>query len=262
MSPSSSGDPHALYERARRVAERAGVRVDLPATLPELVPEDGRPGVVCGADVELRPTTRADRIPPGNLVVVLPGAHLDRCSFVFRGKGNVVVIGPDARLKLVALRVGGRDGTAVVGARSTWASGTLISGGWHGAPPVSVVVGADCMISNGVVLRTTDSHGIFDAGTGERLNDPEDVLVHEHVWLGNGARASKGARIDANAILGQLSLATGTLQPGGLYAGVPAKLLRSRVTWSRSASWDDIPEEYAGADSEPGTPGPDEGPKA
>jgi acetyltransferase-like isoleucine patch superfamily enzyme len=107
----------------------------------------------------------------------------------------------------------------------------------------TVTIGAGCMLSSQVVVRTSDGHGIFDA-TGEQLNLPAPVTVGDQVWLGNGVRVSKGCSIGSNAIVGQLSLAVGSLEPFGLYVGVPARRVRAGVTWSRTGRWEDAPEEF------------------
>lgn len=179
-------------------------------------------------------------IQSGNLVFICAGAELTRCTVHASGKGGIIVIGPEARLKNVVLMVSGRDCSLVVGAGTSWESGR----GFSSKQSRLLAIGQDCMFSNTVSLRTNDAHGIFDLSTHEHINPPEDVVVHAHVWLGNGARVSKGAEIGMSTIVGQASVATGKLDPRCVYAGVPARKLREKVTWSRTTSWDDIPDAF------------------
>ena len=107
-----------------------------------------------------------------------------------------------------------------------------------------IALGNDCMISNTVVIRTFDGHGIFDASTKERINHSEDVFLGHHVWLGNSARVNKGARVGSGTILGQCAIASGVLDGNCIYAGAPARKIREGVVWSRTGAYEDIPAAY------------------
>lgn len=48
----------------------------------------------------------------------------------------------------------------------------------------SIKIGKDCMLSSGVMIRTSDSHSIIDLTTGKRKNIAEDVEIKNHVWIG------------------------------------------------------------------------------
>lgn len=47
----------------------------------------------------------------------------------------------------------------------------------------NVVVGEDCMFSNDIQIRSSDSHSILDLG-GKRLNQADDIVIGKHCWLG------------------------------------------------------------------------------
>lgn len=169
-------------------------------------------------------------------IVFGEGATIDGAFFDV-GPGCEVEIGSGCRVNRGKIVV--RGGSKVsIGAETTWESGVMLAG--MGS---SIVVGRDCMLSNQVMLRTSDGHGMFDA-TGQCLNPAESVRLADHVWLGNGARVSKGSSIGEGAIVGQLSLAVGPLHAYSLYVGTPARQLRTGVTWSRTMSWDDVPLQY------------------
>ena len=126
----------------------------------------------------------------------------------------------------------------VIGSESTWESGTCICDGQ------AVMIGKDAMISNGVVVRTSDGHGIFDMTNGELINPPASVYVNKHVWLGNSSRVNKDVYIGENTVLGGMSVASGKLKPNSIYAGIPAKLIKENIAWSRTYSINDVPEEF------------------
>ena len=169
-------------------------------------------------------------------IVFGDGATIDG-ALIDLGPGCEVEFGPGCRINRGRIVVRGRSKVSI-GAETTWESGVMLAG-----MGCSIVVGRDCMLSNQVMLRTSDGHGIFDA-EGRCINPAESVRLADHVWLGNGARVSKGSSIGEGVIVGQLSLVVGTLDAYSLYVGSPTRQLRTGVTWSRTMKWDDVPARY------------------
>lgn len=161
----------------------------------------------------------------------IDGAHLEV------GAGCELRIEPGCRLRRCKVVV--QAGSSVsIGAGTTWESGAILA-----TRGQRVAIGEDCMLSSNVVLRTADGHGIFDAA-GEQLNRPGPVTVGDHVWLGNAVRVGKGTTIGTGTIVGQMSLAMGDLDSYSLYVGVPARPLRRDVCWSRTGTWENVPERF------------------
>ena len=46
-----------------------------------------------------------------------------------------------------------------------------------------ITLGDDCMVSVQVHLQQTDSHPIFDARNGERINRGKHIRIGNHVWI-------------------------------------------------------------------------------
>lgn len=96
-----------------------------------------------------------------------------------------------------------------------------------------IIIGDDCMLSNQVTLRTGDSHCITDNSTGEKINQEKDIVLEEHVWLGNGVTVLKGVTMGKNSIAGTKSLVTTDISSNCLCAGIPAKIIRTDINWDR-----------------------------
>jgi len=197
-------------------------------------------GVCFGDDVELARGCSIDSRGDGNVVVIAPGCQLNKVVLNVRGSGNLLYFGPETRLRNLMVKAVGEDNTVAFGRDVSFESGTVLCerGGR------SLFVGDDCMFSNSIILRTTDHHGIFDRSTRERLNEPADVVVESHVWLGNGVRVNKGTRIGSGTVVGQSSIVGGTLEANCIYAGVPARKLRSDIVWSRTEGYRGVPKAY------------------
>jgi acetyltransferase-like isoleucine patch superfamily enzyme len=187
-------------------------------------------------------------------------ANSGRLPLMISGNNNKVIIGKDVQLRDSFINIIGSDcvveigdecvfiraqlilneaSKIIIGAKTTWVGGFCRAeqGG-------SIVVGCDCMFSGDINIRTSDGHGIFDLETQEIINPPKDIVIHPRVWLGYGSTVSKGTIIGQCTVLGQMSLATGTLDANCIYAGVPAKKIRSGITWSRGMTYDTIPKHF------------------
>lgn len=213
-------------------------RSDIPAM--EIVETTDVRGVSLGDEAVLSRGCTIDCRGEGNVVVLAANVHLSKVSLIVRGDGNIVYFGPETRLRNVMVKAVGDGNTVAFGRDVTFESGTVLCerGGR------SLLVGDDCMFSNSIIVRTTDHHGIFDRSTRARLNEPADVVVGAHVWLGNGARVNKGTRVGSGTVVGQMSVVSGTLEPNCIYAGVPGRKLREDVVWSRTESFGGIPKEF------------------
>ena len=102
----------------------------------------------------------------------------------------------------------------------------------HDSSYAEVTVGRDNLWSKGISVRPDDLHQMYDMHTGEILNYPKPIIVHDHVWVGEGVTFLKGAEVAKNSIVGSGSLVTGTFsQENVAIAGVPAKVVREDVNW-------------------------------
>ena len=89
------------------------------------------------------------------------------------------------------------------------------------------------MFSAGIAVRTHDDHGIIDTETGQTLNAPGNVHFEPHVWVGLDATILKGVRLGFGSIVATRALVTRNVPPKTLVAGLPARVLRTNVSWVR-----------------------------
>ena len=115
----------------------------------------------------------------------------------------------------------------IIGAGSTAETALVV------AQAGDVVIGEDCMFSFGIEIRTTDTHAIYDIDSGERINPDKPISIGDHVWLGKQAIVLKGATIGAGSVVGARGVVSGTIAPLSVCVGVPARVVRGNVTWTR-----------------------------
>lgn len=112
----------------------------------------------------------------------------------------------------------------------------------------SIFIGDDCMFSYDIRLRSNDGHSIFDIITGENINcsysisRARKIIIGSHVWIGEGAEILYNTQIGDGSIIGTMSLVKNKIPNNCIAAGVPAKVIRKNITWSRQYGLKNIAE--------------------
>lgn len=155
---------------------------------------------------------------------------------VIKGKGHHVHIGRDCILNRMTLVLQSSECQVEIGDRTTSSSVNIDLG----EPRLSLHIGVDCMMSHRVEIMCGDAHSLDDAITGERLNPPRDIQIGNHVWLGAESAILKGASVGDNSIIGFRSVVTSQIPSCSLAVGIPARVTRSGVTWTRDLPWQNL----------------------
>lgn len=98
----------------------------------------------------------------------------------------------------------------------------------------TITIGSDCMFSSGIVMSTTDYHSILNISDNKRINKARNITIGNHVWLGRNIDILKGIDVADDVVVGAGSMVTKNLEEShAVYAGAPAKIIRTDVTWVR-----------------------------
>ena len=98
----------------------------------------------------------------------------------------------------------------------------------------SVEIGDDCLFSHGILIRPSDGHKIYDINSNKLINEPEDITIGNHVWVGTRAIILKGAHIPSNCIVGAGSIVNKKFNDENcIIAGSPAKIIKKDIRWER-----------------------------
>lgn len=182
------------------------------------------------------------------LRLVCSGAFIKRCLFNNYGHNNVVIIGKGCRLnkckvelygnnnrielgqKCIGIDVGlySSDGSTIkIGNKVHFAGETKIAS----LEGKQVFIGDDCLFSSEIRVRNGDSHSIIDQSM-KRVNPAADIVIGQHVWIGQQVIILKGAMINKDCVVGIRSLVTGkSFEAGSIIAGSPARVIRDGITW-------------------------------
>ena len=99
--------------------------------------------------------------------------------------------------------------------------------------PFDIKIGKNCILSYDIEIRNTDSHEIFSMLNGKRINKGKEVIIEDKVWIGTRCIVLKGSIIEEGAILGAGSILSGRVESNSIYAGIPAKKIKSEISWKR-----------------------------
>lgn len=104
----------------------------------------------------------------------------------------------------------------------------------HGETGLSVTIGDECMFSHGITISPSDFHAIISIESGEPLNFGADITIGNHVWIAPQCNILKGTSISDDSVVASYSLVNKSFEEENvLIGGVPAKILKKGITWSR-----------------------------
>ncbi|MDA0775351.1 MAG: acyltransferase [Proteobacteria bacterium] len=89
----------------------------------------------------------------------------------------------------------------------------------------NITIGDSCMIAHGAYISDADWHGIYDRA--KPVGNTKPVVFEDNVWIGDSAIICKGVTIGKNSIIGAGAVVTKNVPPNSIYAGNPAKLVKT-----------------------------------
>lgn len=153
-----------------------------------------------------------------------------RMRIVMRGNNNTVVISDECKLKLGnTIFIQGDNNRVFIGKNVTFDQNALIVV----CEGTEVTIGANCIFANGVTIRTSDQHAIYDS-QGKRINMAKNVVIGNHVWLGAHVVVMKGTNIGDGSIIGMCSMVTKNIPNNTIAVGTPAKVKKEDIHWSET----------------------------
>lgn len=98
--------------------------------------------------------------------------------------------------------------------------------------------GNDFMASWNTSYLDDDGHKIAELGSEVPINEPKEINIGNHVWIGEATQVLKGAVIGNDTVVaaGSMVLRSKTVfDTNVILAGVPAKVIKTNIIWSRDA---------------------------
>ncbi|WP_298547722.1 acyltransferase [uncultured Aquimarina sp.] len=168
-----------------------------------------------------------DVIGNNNTIVIKKEAELLMSRLVFRGNDNYLEIGNNSRVK-GNFNLEGSNSEIIIGSQTT-----IEYANFSATESKKIEIGEDCMFSDNISIRTSDSHSIIDNITNLRINPSKDVIIGNHVWIGSEVKILKGVTIGDESIIGLGTIVTKNVPNNSIVAGIPGKIIRENISWNR-----------------------------
>jgi acetyltransferase-like isoleucine patch superfamily enzyme len=115
------------------------------------------------------------------------------------------------------------------GARLAIGCGSYINDGCRVIARSRIEIGKGCAIAWGVTILDDDGHG-FGPPPYSR-----PITIEDRVWVGGHAQILKGVTIGEGSVVAAGAVVTRSCPPRSLVAGVPARVVRTGVSWTDEA---------------------------
>lgn len=118
----------------------------------------------------------------------------------------------------------------------------------HVSPDVSISIGRYCSIGQNVKFITSGFHdynSFTNYGIIKKFLDSGDIKIGNDVWIGDDVTIMGGIQIADGSVIGTKSLVLDSTEPYGIYAGLPAELVKFRFESEKrsmlmASNWWDI----------------------
>lgn len=129
----------------------------------------------------------------GNILFFEEGVSFDDVRLVFEGNNALVYIcrGKMPHRFFIAAHP---DTTCYIGRGAEYGNGRVAV--LSVSETENIIIGENCKIGDGVWIRTSDQHAIYDISTRKRINPPQSVIIGDDVVIENNDLITKGSRRD------------------------------------------------------------------
>lgn len=164
-----------------------------------------------------------------NSITISSGCIIKNTKFYIRGNNNTILLEEGCYFSGGSFWIEGSNGKIILRKNTSVVSAHLCVQ----EKDTAIEIGEDCMFSNNIIIRTSDSHPLFNKLTNERLNKPASVKIGDHVWLAAKVTVMKGVSIGKGSIVGYGTIVTKDQPEDSLIIGAPARVVKNGVYWTR-----------------------------
>lgn len=159
-----------------------------------------------------------------NEIIIASGASINDISVVIRGNGNKLILA-QGTYAAGTFELMGDNNIISIGA-----GGTIFKTFMSAHDGKKIIIGSECLFANPTDIRTSDYHPVFDIDN-KHLNPSQDVIIGDRVWLTRQVNVLKGSTIENDVVVGVGAVVTGHIPANSVAVGVPAKVIRTGITW-------------------------------
>ena len=164
-----------------------------------------------------------------NIVDICEGVILKNCTITLSGNNNRIVFSEKSYAHFADVYTEDSNNSILIG-KETNLCGKIHLAAIEGT---KIIIGDNCLFSSDIIFRTGDSHSILDM-QGARINPSKDIVIGDHVWIGQKVSVTKGVMIAKDNIVGIGAIVAKSIdQSNTVIAGVPARVVKTEVNWDK-----------------------------
>ncbi len=168
-----------------------------------------------------------------NKCIIESKTFIDNAYIYIKGNNNCISIGHNCIIgPKVKFHIEGNNIKVLIGRNTTMTRNIELCAQEDNT---TINIGEDCMLSNSIIIRTSDSHPIYDSNTHKRLNFPKDIIIGKHVWIAPNSKIMKGSIIGDGSIIGSDTTTTKEYPANCMIIGRPATIHKRNVYWTRES---------------------------
>ena len=179
---------------------------------------------------------------------IIGDLHDETSTITFKGKNNILCLDGDVRLTNCEISFLSDDAVIYLTGHEkkdyklkmeSWRSSFIYIGAGNyfnntmtmiSSERKGIVIGGGGVFSFGIWIRTADPHILYDSNSHDRINPSKNVLIGDHVWLGQNALILKGSTIGSGSTIGAASVVSGKrIESNTIYAGNPVRKVKENV---------------------------------
>ena len=134
------------------------------------------------------------------------------------GENVHIVTTPDRKVSFSAWTFDEHQGHITLG------DNVLVCPGVRFDSATDISIADNCMFAAGAYITDADWHDVYDRTRSIGATRP--VVLHNNVWIGDGAIVCKGVSIGENTVIGAGSVVTSDIPADVIAAGNPARVIK------------------------------------
>lgn len=162
-----------------------------------------------------------------NVVMIPKNTVSDDLKITFKGNNNKIIVGNGCGFKQTnSIYIQGDNNILKIGNEVIFDQNVSIVL----AEGTECLIGNGCRFADGVRIRTSDQHFIYNK-EGIRINNPKGVYIGNNVWLGAYVIIMKGVSVGDGSVIGMDSMVTKDIPSKCIAVGKPAKVIKDNIMW-------------------------------
>ncbi|MBM0129450.1 acyltransferase [Segatella copri] len=165
-----------------------------------------------------------------NLLVIEPNCNIDNPIIHIIGTNNVIIFKENCKIgPRCSFWMEGNGIHITIGKNTSFTNDVHVNAQ---EDDMSIEIGENCMLSNHIIIRTSDSHPIYSLDSNQRINRAKPIKIGNHVWVAPCSEIMKGVTIGDGTIIGSQTMVTKDVPNNCLVVGRPAKIVKVNIRWS------------------------------